>query len=260
MPMNPTPLAGKVAVVTGAASGVGRKAASLFAEAGAKVALFDRDADGLTSARRELSDCANSLPVVVDVSNENSVAAGVAAVVDRFGTIDVLFNNAGIGPSSDGVFPMRNVVETPVSAWTGILAVNLVGPALMCRSVLPVMLDGGGGSIINNASINGIVGLLGADAYTASKGGVIALSRSMAVEFAGRGVRVNCLCPGPIDTPMGAPWFADPDKRSYLESNIPLGRIAQPQEIAEVALFLASDASSYLCGAVIPVDGAWTAA
>jgi meso-butanediol dehydrogenase / (S,S)-butanediol dehydrogenase / diacetyl reductase len=260
MPISATPLAGKVAVVTGAASGVGRRAAVLFAEAGASVVLFDRDADGLTRARGELSDGGGSLPVVVDVSDEKSVAVGVAAVVDRFGTIDVLFNNAGIGPSSDAVFPMRNVVDTPLSAWTGILSVNLVGTALMCRSVLPVMLDAGRGSIINNSSINGMVGLIGADAYTASKGGVIALSRSMAVEFAGRGIRVNCLCPGPIDTPMGAPWYADPQKRTYLESNIPLGRIAQPQEIAEVALFLATDASSYLSGAVIPVDGAWTAA
>jgi NAD(P)-dependent dehydrogenase (short-subunit alcohol dehydrogenase family) len=260
MSVDAPPLLNKVAIVTGAASGVGLSAVRMFADAGARVVLADRDADRLQLAATSVSSDSEPFSVVTDIADEQDVSRLVTAVIDRYGAIDVLFNNAGIGPSSDSVYPMRNVVETPGAAWGAILAINLTGPALMCRAVIPHMVAARRGSIINNSSINGLVAVPGADAYTASKGGLVALTRAMAVEWAPFGVRVNCLCPGPIDTPMNAPWLGDSEKRSFLESSVPLGRVAQPEEVAAVALFLASEASSYLTGAIIPVDGGWTAA
>lgn len=253
-------LHGKVAVITGAASGVGASAVTLFAAAGAQVILADRNLEGAKQVADSLPADPQPVALDLDLADEHSVESFVAAALEVAGRIDVLFNNAGIGPSSDSVFPMRNVVGTPASAWSAILAVNLVGPALVCRDVIPHMAAAGGGSIINNSSINALVAVPGADAYTASKGGLVALTRVMAVEWAQQGVRVNCLCPGPIDTPMNAPWLGDSDKRAFLEASVPMGRVARPEEIAQVALFLASDAAAYLTGAVIPVDGGWTAA
>jgi NAD(P)-dependent dehydrogenase (short-subunit alcohol dehydrogenase family) len=252
-------LRGKVAVVTGAASGVGRSAAELFTAAGARVILADRNVEGARAVAAGLPEDTQPLALGLDLADERSVSICVDAVLEATGRIDVLFNNAGIGPSATEVYPMRNVVETPASAWSAILGINLIGPALMCRSVIPHMAKAGGGSIINNASINALVAVTGADAYTASKGGLVALTRVMAVEWAKQGIRVNCLCPGPIDTPMNAPWLADAGKRAFLESSAPIGRVACPEEIAQVALFLASDAAGYLTGAIIPVDGGWTA-
>lgn len=255
-----TTMRGKVVVITGAASGVGRCAAGLFADAGARVVLADRNAEGARAVAAELPEDTRPLVAGLDLADEDSVIRCVDSVIEETGRIDVLFNNAGIGPSAHDVHPMRNVVETPASAWSAILQINLIGPALMCRGVIPHMVEAGGGAIINNASINALVGLTGADAYTASKGGIVALTRAMAVEWARQGIRVNCLCPGPIDTPMNAPWLADPGKRAYLEAGVPAGRVARPEEIADVAFFLASDAAGYMTGAIIPVDGGWTAA
>ncbi len=255
------PLAGRIAVITGAASGVGLSATELFAAAGATVVLADRQVDATNAAAEKYANIGGqTMAATVDIADERSVEALIELTVKRFGRIDILFNNAGIGPSSANVHPMANVVDSPATAWDAILAINLKGPALMCRHVIPHMRKSGGGSIINNASINALVAVPGADAYTASKGGLVALTRAMAVEWAPHKIRVNCLCPGPIDTPMNAPWLEDPDKRKFLEASVPLGRVAQPVEIAQVALFLASDAASYLTGAIIPVDGAWTAA
>jgi NAD(P)-dependent dehydrogenase (short-subunit alcohol dehydrogenase family) len=256
-----TSLAGRIALITGAASGVGLSAAELFATAGATVVLADRQFEAGSAAATRLADAGHqALAVAVDIADEDSVESMVGVTVERFGQVDVLFNNAGIGPSSGRTHTMANVVDTPASAWDAILAINLKGPALVSRHVIPHMRRTGGGSIINNSSINALVAVPGADAYTAAKGGVVALTRAMAVEWAPFGIRVNCLCPGPIDTPMNAPWLGDADKRSFLESSVPLGRVARPEEVAQVALFLASEAASYLTGAIIPVDGAWTAA
>lgn len=260
MPLNAVPLDGRVVLVTGAASGVGLSAARLLADAGARVVLADRDAERVERSASNLPTELEPFALWVDIADEQSVIQLVETVMRRCGRIDVLFNNAGIGPSSDSVHPMRNVVETPASAWDSILTVNLRGPALMCRAVIPHMVAKKRGSIINNASINALVAVPGADAYTASKGGLVSLTRAMAVEWAPHGIRVNCLCPGPIDTPMNAPWLNDPEKLRFLKASVPVGRIAHPDEVAQVAVFLASDASSYISGAIIPIDGAWTAA
>ncbi len=249
----------RVALITGAASGVGRSAARLFAESGAPVVAADWDKAGVKAVAAELAGAGHRVtPVAVDISQEASVEAMLRTAVESYGRINVLFNNAGVGPSASARYTMANVVETPPEAWDSILAINLKGPALVSRQVIPVML-GSGGCIVNNASINGLVAVPGADAYTASKGGLVALTRAMAAEWGRQGIRVNCICPGPVDTPMNAPWLQDPAKVRFFESSCPLGRVATAEEVAQVALFLASDAASYLNGAVIPVDGGWTA-
>lgn len=251
----------RVALITGAASGMGRSAARLFAESGAAVVAADCDMVGVKALAAELSAAGyDATAVAVDISQEASVKAMVRIAVETYGRIDILFNNAGVGPSASARYTMANVVETPSEAWDSILAINLKGPALVSKHVIPVMLGNGGGSIVNNASINGLVALPGADAYTASKGGLVALTRAMAAEWGRRGIRVNCICPGPVDTPMNAPLLQDPAMVRFFESSCPLGRVAKAQEMAQVALFLASDSASYLNGAIIPVDGGWTAA
>ncbi|MFE4952475.1 SDR family NAD(P)-dependent oxidoreductase [Leifsonia sp. NPDC056665] len=251
----------RVVIITGGASGVGRAAAQLYAAAGAKVVIADWDEDSAITAAAELTDAGRTaLPVQMDISDVESVDRAVVGIVAAFGRIDVLFNNAGIGPSAAARYPMENVVDTPAHAWDEILAINLTGPALVSRAAIPHMVRGGGGSIVNNASINALVAVHGADAYSASKGGLVTLTRAMAVEWARQGIRTNCICPGPINTPMNAPYLADLVRRTEMEAAIPLGRVARPEEIAEVAVFLSSDAASYVNGAIIPVDGGWTAA
>jgi meso-butanediol dehydrogenase / (S,S)-butanediol dehydrogenase / diacetyl reductase len=253
-------LEGRVALITGAASGIGRAAAQLFAEAGASVIVADRDVDSAHAVTEELVSAGrDAIAAKVDISDEASVATMVTRTVERFGTVDVLFNNAGVGPSATQRWTMANVVETPAEAWDAILAINLKGPALVSKYVIPVMLKQRRGVIVNNASINGLVAVPGADAYTAAKGGLVALTRAMASEWGPHGIRVNCLCPGPVDTPMNAPWLQDAAKVAFFQSSCPLGRVATPEEVAYVALFLASDAATYMNGAVIPVDGGWTA-
>lgn len=248
-------------MVTGGASGVGRAAARLYAQAGAYVVVADWDAVGAKASAEELSDQGHRvLALEVDISNDQSVGVMVESVVAEFNRVDVLFNNAAVGPSAAATYTMANVVDTPPEAWDAILAINLKGPALVSRHVLPHMVRTGSGVVINNASINGMVAIRGADAYTASKGGLIALTRAMAVEWGPQGIRVNCLCPGPIDTPMNAPYLSDPERLPAMKASIPLGRVATPEEIAAVAVFLSTDAASYLSGAIIPIDGGWTAA
>jgi NAD(P)-dependent dehydrogenase (short-subunit alcohol dehydrogenase family) len=171
----------------------------------------------------------------------------------------VLFNNAAVGFSARSRFTMAGVVDTPADHWDAIVAINLKGPALCCKYILPVMAEQGGGVVINNASINGLVAMPGADAYTAAKGGVVALTRVWAADWGPKGIRVNCICPGGVDTPMIQEILADADGARAAADGVPLGRIAQPREIADVAVFLASGAASYVNGVVLPVDGGWTA-
>jgi NAD(P)-dependent dehydrogenase (short-subunit alcohol dehydrogenase family) len=252
-------LDGKVAVITGAASGQGAAAARRFAEEGATVVLLDWSGDQGTAVTAELADAGKHAAFYrLDVSDEPAVAATVAAIGDRFGTIDVLFNNAGIGYSSNDTYNMTTVLDTPPAHWRKILEINLDGAANVTRHVLPLMIDGGGGSIINNASINGIVGMPGADAYTASKGGLVALTRAWAVDYGRKNVRVNCICPGSIRTPMMAGAIASPEDEAHFSNNL-LGRMGTSEEIANIALFFASDESSYLTGVILPADGGWTA-
>lgn len=175
----------------------------MYAQAGAHVVVADWDAVGAKAATVELSDEGHrALALEVDISNDQSVEVMVESVIAEFNRVDVLFNNAAVGPSAAAAYTIANVVDTPPEAWDAILAINLKGPALVSRHVLPHMVRAGTGIVINNASINGMVAIRGADAYTASKGGLVALTRAMAVEWGPHGIRVNCLCPGPIDTPI----------------------------------------------------------
>lgn len=255
-----TDLAGQVAIVTGAASGQGASASRLFAKAGARVVLADRDGDGADALATELTSAgAEAAAFRVDVSRDQQVAEMVSFTVDRFGRLDILFNNAGIGFSEGSRLRMAGVVDTPEADWDEIVAINLKGVALGCKHALPVMAEQGSGAIVNNASVNGLIGLPGADAYTAAKGGVVALTRALAVEWAPRGVRVNCICPGSVATPMIGELLERPEFADYLRRRVPMRRWAEPEEIARVAVFLASPAASYINGAVIPVDGGWTA-
>lgn len=252
--------AGKVVVVTGGGGGQGRAAALMFAREGGRVVVADWDDE---AADRTAADIAaaggTAVAVRTDVSVEADVEAMVATATTRFGRLDVLFNNAGVGFSARARFVMANVVDTPAPDWDAILGINLRGVAAGCKHAIPVMVGQGGGVIVNNASVNGIAGVLGADAYSAAKGGVVALTRVLAVDWGSRGIRVNCICPGGVRTPMIAEALQDPAYERFLHEDNPMGRLAEPEEIARVALFLGSDDASYVNGAILPVDGGWTA-
>jgi NAD(P)-dependent dehydrogenase (short-subunit alcohol dehydrogenase family) len=250
-------LDGKVAVITGAGSGIGRAAASLFAAEGARVVVADVAADQADAAVTEIVDAGGSaLAVTVDVSDEAQVAAMVAAAVSTYGGLHVMFNNAGIFPDDDG-----GILDTPPETWQRVMEVNLKGVWLGCRAAVPVMLDSGGGSIVNVASFVALVGAATAQmAYTASKGGVLAMTRELAVEYARQGIRANSICPGPIETPLLAELLSDPQRRQRRLVHIPIGRFGRPEEIASAALFLASDDASFVTGSALVVDGGITAA
>ena len=246
-------LDGKVCVITGAGGGIGREAALLFSSEGAQVCVADVDAE---AGERTASECAG-LFVGVDVTDPSSVAALYAAAVERFGGIDVLYNNAGIMPADDA-----SVLDTDLDAWNRVQAVNATGVFLCCKHGIPHLLDRGGGSVINVASFVALMGAATSQiAYTASKGAVLSLTRELAVEFARRGVRVNALCPGPVETPMLMRLFEDdPAAFERRRVHLPMGRLAKAREVALGALFLASDESSYVTGATFLVDGGLTAA
>jgi len=250
-------LDGKVAVITGAGSGIGRVAASLFAAEGARVVVADVVTDHADAAAAEIVEAGGSaLAVTVDVSDEAQVAAMVAAAVGTYGGLHVLFNNAGIFPDDDG-----GILDTPPETWQRVMEVNLKGVWLGCRAAVPAMLDSGGGSIVNVASFVALVGAATAQmAYTASKGGVLAMTRELAVEYARKGIRANSICPGPIETPLLAELLSDPERRQRRLVHIPIGRFGRPEEIARAALFLASDDASFVTGSALVVDGGITAA
>ena len=250
-------LEGKVALITGAASGIGKVAAALFASEGAKVALSDVADDAGASTVTEIEGGGGeALYVHADVSKPAEAKAMVDRTVERFGRLDVLYNNAGVFPADDA-----SVIDTPERVWDLTIDINLKGVFLGCQYGIPAMLETGGGSIINVASF---VALMGAAvpqiAYTASKGGVLAMTREIAVEFARKGIRANALCPGPIETPLLAELLADPQRRDRRLVHIPIGRFGRAEEIAKAALFLASDDSSLMTGAALVVDGGITAA
>jgi NAD(P)-dependent dehydrogenase (short-subunit alcohol dehydrogenase family) len=247
-------LDGKVALITGGGSGMGAVAAELFATEGARVVVVDVDeANGREVAAR-LGDAATF--VRADVSRDADCAAMVQHARATFGGLHVLYNNAGIFPSDDG-----GVLDTPESTWERVMAINLKGVWLGCRAGIPAIVESGGGSVINVASFVALMGAATAQiAYTSSKGGVLAMTREIAVEWARRGVRVNALCPGPIETPLLAELMADPARRARRLVHIPMGRLGSASELAKAALFLASDDSSFMTGAALVVDGGITAA
>jgi NAD(P)-dependent dehydrogenase (short-subunit alcohol dehydrogenase family) len=235
-----------VCVITGAAGGIGRATAALFAEEGAMVVGVDLSADS-----------PGELALSVDVTDERQVREMYARVRDQLGRIDVLFNNAGIAPDDDG-----SALDTSLEAWQRVQDVNLRAVFLCCREGIPHLLEGGGGSVINTASFVAVMGAATSQiSYTASKGGVLALSRELGVELARRGVRVNALCPGPVDTPLLRELFAnDPEQAARRLTHVPMGRFADAREIAQGALFLASDDSSYVTASTFLVDGGLTSA
>lgn len=242
----PGRLSGKVCVITGTAGGIGGASATAFADEGAHVVGVDL---------REHS--IGELSLVADLTEEDAVADMYARVRERFGHIDVLFNNAGISPTDDA-----SVLDTSLEAWERVQAANLRSVFLCCKHGIPHLLDCGGGSVINTASFVAVLGAATSQiSYAASKGAVLSLSRELGVEFARRGVRVNALCPGPVDTPLLRELYAkDPEQAERRLVHVPMGRFARAEEIAQAALFLASDESSYVTASTFLVDGGITGA
>jgi NAD(P)-dependent dehydrogenase (short-subunit alcohol dehydrogenase family) len=234
-------LDGKVCVITGASGGIGTASVQRFSEEGATVVGVDVE-----------EGAPGDLSLQADVTDEEQVRAMYQRVRDELGGIDVLFNNAGIAPPDD-----QSVLDTPLEAWKRVQDVNLTSVYLCCRHGIPHLIERGGGSVINTASFVAVMGAATSQiSYTASKGGVLAMSREIGVEFARKGVRVNALCPGPVNTPLLQELFAkDPEQAERRRVHLPMGRFAEAHEIANGALFLASDESSYVTGATFLVDG-----
>jgi NAD(P)-dependent dehydrogenase (short-subunit alcohol dehydrogenase family) len=249
-------LDGKVAVITGAGGGMGREAAVLFTEEGAKVCVADVQR---AAADETVASCpeASAFAFQVDVADEEQVGDVMRETAERFGGIDVLYNNAGISPDDDA-----SVLDTSVEAWDRVQDVNTKGVFLCCKHGIPYLRERGGGSVINVASFVAILGAATSQiSYSASKGAVLSMSRELAVQFAREGIRVNALCPGPVETPLLLNIFGDdPAALARRRIHWPTGRLAKPREIVNGALFLASDESSYVNGATFLVDGGLTAA
>jgi NAD(P)-dependent dehydrogenase (short-subunit alcohol dehydrogenase family) len=241
-------LDGKVCVITGGASGIGLASARRFAAEGAHVVIGDVSPE----TGKRAADEVGGLFVPVDVTSESQVRELFAAAVEEYGGLDVAFNNAGISPPEDD-----SILTTSLEAWRRVQEVNLTSVYLCCRAALPLMQARGGGSIINTASFVAVMGAATSQiSYTASKGGVLALSRELGVQFAREGIRVNALCPGPVDTPLLRELFAaDPERAARRLVHVPMGRFAEAAEIANAALFLASDESSFVTASTFLVDG-----
>lgn len=257
-------MTGKVAVITGAGSGMGRAAALLFAQRGMGVACADRDADSVDSTRQEIeAGGGKAIALTVDVTQAEQVESMIASAEQQLGGVDVLYNNAGLWRyATDGY--VEGVTDAPApllseDIWDETVAVNLKGTYLGCRFGIPAMRRRGGGAIINVSSVGAFrVGKGSSDAYTAAKGGVLAITRSLAVEHAKENIRVNCVVPGPIMTPLLS-RFAPDDLAAAAEVVTPMGRFGEPEEVAEVAYFLASDASSFCTAQTFVVDGGFLA-
>jgi NAD(P)-dependent dehydrogenase (short-subunit alcohol dehydrogenase family) len=248
-------LDGKVAVITGAGSGMGREAAIVFTAEGAKVCAADVN---LAAAEETVGLCGgDAFAISTNVADEAQVEAMMAATAERYGGIDVLYNNAGISPDDDA-----SILDTTLEAWQRVQDVNTKGVFLCCKHGIPYLQRRGGGSVINVASFVAIVGAATSQiSYSASKGAVLSMSRELAVQFAREGIRVNALCPGPVETPLLLNIFGDnPAALERRRIHWPTGRLGKPREIVNGALFLASDESSYVNGSTFLVDGGLTAA
>ena len=249
-------LQSKVCLITGAGSGIGQATAICFAQEGANVMAVDRDAQGLhTTVQRIQAAGGHCEGLTVDVRHEDEVKGAISTVIDRWGRLDILHNNAGISL-------LKPITATTETDFDQLLSVNLKGVFFGCKHAIGPMQAQGGGVIINTASELGLVGQPLYSAYCATKGGVLALTRALAAEYAAANIRVNAICPGPIDTPMLQAEFAihrDPQAEAAAEqASVPAGRLGKPEEIAKVALFLATEDAAYLHGAAIVVDGGKT--
>lgn len=249
-------LAGKVALITGSGSGQGRAASILFAREGARVVVSDVNVAGGEETVRLVRDAGGEAVFhAADVSKAAEVEALVRATTAAYGALHVLYNNAAVWGGGDNF-----VTDLGEDAWDRVVAVNLKGVFLCCKYGIPALIAAGGGSVINTASAAGLIGSRNrSHAYSATKGGVIALTRAMAVAYARRGVRVNAICPGGVDTPMIASLIDTEDRRQRFAQAHPLGRLGTPEDVASCALYLASDESSWVTGAAFPVDGGFTA-
>jgi meso-butanediol dehydrogenase / (S,S)-butanediol dehydrogenase / diacetyl reductase len=251
-------LAGKTALITGAGTGIGRAIALAMAREGARIALAARRREPLESVAAEIVAAGGaSLAVECDVTNRASVEAALANAVKRFGTVNVVVNNAGVAVVADAE-------KTSDDDWARILDVNLTGTFLMSRAALPELRKAGGGAIVNIGSVLGLVARKDRAAYCAAKGGVTLLTKAMALDHAHEKIRVNCICPSIVETPLGAASLAgsssDPDEARRIRAReIPLGRLGKPEDVAELAVYLASDESSWVTGAAWPIDGGLTA-
>jgi NAD(P)-dependent dehydrogenase (short-subunit alcohol dehydrogenase family) len=246
-------LTGKVAVITGAASGIGAAAARRLAAEGARVVVADlADEPG-----RQVAKDVDGWYVRTDVTSPDDVQAMYRAAIDHFGQLDVCVNNAGISPADDD-----SILTTELEAWRRVQEVNLTGVYLCCKYGIGHLLAGGGGAVVNTASFVAVLGAATSQiSYTASKGGVLAMTRELGVQFARQGVRVNALCPGPVNTPLLQELFAaDPERAARRLVHVPMGRFAEPDEIAAAIAFLASDDASFITASTFLVDGGITAA
>lgn len=246
-------LADKVCVITGAGSGMGRVAATIFAAEGGKVVVADTNEAAAQQTVSAVTDAGGqAVAVRADVSKEADARAMVDAAIGSFGRIDVLYNNAGIMPEAD-----HSVIDTEVDVWDAVMAVNVRGVFLGCKHAIPHMVEQGSGSIINIASFVALLGCsVPQDAYTASKGALLSLTRSLAVQFGPRGVRSNAICPGPVETPLLMDWLLKDEAAKNLRlARNPSGRFGKPEEIVNMALYLASDESRWTNGASLVVDG-----
>lgn len=242
----------KIAIVTGAGSGIGEATALTFAKEGARVVVADVvDSAGNDTVEQIRAAGGDSIYIRADVTSADDIQGMVSATISNYGKLDVLFNNAGIA--------MRlAVADLPEEDWDRCIAINLKGAYLGSKYAIPAMITNGGGSIINTASIYGIVGGLNRAAYVASKGGIVNLTRGMALDYAKNNIRVNCICPGFTDTPIIQNIVETPDRYKALVDQHPLGRLAKPLDIAFGALYLASDESAFVTGIALPIDGGYT--
>ena len=253
MSANTFDFSGKVALITGGSRGIGRATALLFAQSGAKVVIGDIDPAGSETVETIKRNGGEAVFVKTDVSEEADVKNLIATALKTYGGLHCAFNNAGVLP------PTGPLVEMDESTFDKTLAVDLKGVFLCMKHEVAHMLQQGGGAIVNSASIAGLIAEPGISAYVAAKHGVIGLSKAAAVEYADKGIRINALAPGLVETAMTKAWFDDPAMRSYFMANSPIGRFAQPEEVAGMVLFLCSDFASFAVGQTFAIDGGYTA-
>ncbi len=256
----PGTLDGKVALVTGGASGIGRATALAFAREGAKLIIADMHEDGGHQTVHMITENGGDATFVqVDVTQATAVEAMISRTVEVYGRLDCAYNNAGISGAGIGGAQRALTADYPDERWHQVITINLTGVWLCMKYEIPQMLHQGGGSIVNTASVAGLIGLPSASAYVASKHGVVGLTKTAALEYATSGIRVNCVCPGYIETPMTEPGRNDPARMAHMLTSEPVGRLGKPEEVAETVAWLCSDAASFVTGHTMTVDGGYMA-